>query len=101
MKIAMFLDEDFVVDPRVENEARELHKAGFEIHLFTLAYKTQSPAVEDLGYLHLYRYPAPDLIYRLSALVYTLPFYRWYVQRRVQRFCCGPGPGAVPHLRPA
>lgn len=86
MKIAMFLDIDFVVDPRVENEARELARAGFEVYLFTLAYRLQEDLIEDLGYMKVYRYAMPRLVYKLSALAYTLPVYHWLVGKKIRQF---------------
>ena len=41
MKIGMILDQEFPPDPRVQNEAISLIKAGHEVFLFCLHYGSQ------------------------------------------------------------
>ena len=78
MRIGMILDTSFPPDPRVENEALSLIQAGHEVYLFSLDFKQKSEREEYKG-IHIARYPAGKLLYKLSALTYTFPFYRWKV----------------------
>lgn len=82
--IGMILDESFPPDPRVENEANLLIKAGYKIKLFCLGEKT-----EQLRYkgIEVYRYKASFFVMnKLSALAYTFPFYRIFLQKHISHF---------------
>jgi glycosyltransferase involved in cell wall biosynthesis len=85
MRIGMILDASFPPDPRVENEALSLIRAGHEIYLFSLDFKQQSGTELYKG-IHIVRYPASRLLHKLSALAYTFPFYRWKVSSYVADF---------------
>ncbi len=84
--IAMFLDTDFPPDSRVENEALSLVEAGHEVHLFALSYQKHEHPEEKYRSFTVHRYFAPDIIYRLSALVFRLPFYNRFVGSKVRKF---------------
>ena len=75
MKIGMILDADFPPDPRVENEAATLIKAGHQVHLYCLDYTHKLPKSEIISGIQVYRAHLPLFIYKLSALAYTLPLY--------------------------
>ncbi len=85
MRIGMILDYTFPPDPRVENEAISLIKAGHQVFLFCLKYdKTQSDEV--INGIQVKRYHSNKLEYKLSALAYTFPFYTYLMQRKIARF---------------
>jgi len=76
MKIGMILDKTFPPDPRVENEAISLIENGHEVLLFCLNYEN-GPEFEIINGIQVHRYAASKLIYKLSALAYSFPFYTW------------------------
>lgn len=81
----MILDKTFPPDPRVENEALALTQNGHEVFLFCLTYKDQL-LDEDYKGIKVKRYISNKLIYKLSALAYTFPFYRLLLQKKVTHF---------------
>jgi glycosyltransferase involved in cell wall biosynthesis len=85
MRIGMILDSSFPPDPRVENEALSLIQAGHNVYLFSLDFKRQS-GIENYKGIHVVRYSAGNFLYKLSALAYTLPFYKWQVSSRISHF---------------
>lgn len=85
MRIGVILDASFPPDPRVENEALSLIHAGHDVYLFSLDFNLRS-GVELYKGIQVVRYPASKMLYRLSALAYTFPFYRWQVAPRIQHF---------------
>lgn len=85
MKIGMILDAGFPPDPRVENEAVSLVKAGHQVFLFCLKYKDEK-ASEIINGIQVERYTSNKLEYKLSALVYTVPFYTFLMQRKIHQF---------------
>ena len=58
MRIALFLDQSFPPDSRVENEAHSLVEAGHEVHLFSLNFKKLSPARETVNGIQVHRIKA-------------------------------------------
>lgn len=86
MRIAVFLDQSFPPDSRVENEAYSLVKAGHEVHLFSLNYKQLSPAKEIYRGIHVHRIQVSNLIFKLSALAYTFPFYHNALKPAIKKF---------------
>lgn len=85
MRIGMILDSSFPPDPRVENEAVSLIQAGHNVYLFSLDFKKQS-GTESYKGIHVVRYSAGKFLYKLSALAYTLPFYKWQVSPMISHF---------------
>lgn len=85
MKIGMILDKTFPPDPRVENEAIALNQSGHEVFLFCLTYKNQL-FQENYKGIEVIRYQSNKFIYKLSALAYTFPFYRYLLQKKVEHF---------------
>ena len=86
MRIAMFLDTDFPPDSRVENEAVSLIKAGHEVFLFSLSYKPFKNGKEVVNGISVIRYNGGNLLYKLSALVYTFPFFSSLVKPKLRHF---------------
>lgn len=85
MRIGMILDKIFPPDPRVENEAIALIQNGHEVFLFCLTYSNQLPNENYKG-IEVRRYRSNKLIYKFSALSYTFPFYRYFLQSKVEHF---------------
>jgi glycosyltransferase involved in cell wall biosynthesis len=81
----MILDKVFPPDPRVENEAIELVKSGHEVFLFCLTYNNESKE-EVINQIKVRRYSSNVLEYKFSALAYTFPFYRMFMQKKINHF---------------
>lgn len=81
----MILDFPFPPDYRVEKEALTLIAHGHEVFLFCLDYD-RGFNKEDYKGIHLVRYPSNKIIYKLSALAYTIPFYTWIMKRKIRHF---------------
>jgi glycosyltransferase involved in cell wall biosynthesis len=85
MRIGMILDAVFPPDPRVENEAVSLVKAGHEVFLFCLKY-TDEKKSEIINGIQVKRYTSNQLEYKLSALAYTIPLYTFLIQKKINQF---------------
>ncbi len=85
MRIGMILDAVFPPDPRVENEAMSLLEKGHQVYLFSLHYGTQKEHEEYHG-IKVCRYLSNQLEYKLSALVYTVPFYSKSMSKKIAHF---------------
>lgn len=85
MRIGMILDKTFPPDPRVENEAISLIKAGHEVFLFCLKYNKNEGDVLIKG-IQVKRYQSNKLEYKLSALAYTFPFYALMMANKITHF---------------
>lgn len=86
VKIAMFLDQSFPPDSRVENEAFSLIRAGHEVHLFSLERDSNRPKREIWNGIDVHRFEISNWTYRLSALAYTVPFYHRSIQNSIIAF---------------
>ena len=85
MRIGMVLDAAFPPDPRVENEAVSLVKSGHQVYLFCLEYGDEKVS-EIINGIQVKRYKSSKLEYKLSALVYTIPFYTFLMQKKIDQF---------------
>ena len=86
MRIGMILDKEFPPDPRVENEAQSLIKAGFDVRLFCLNFNCQSKN-EEKDSLKINRFSMPQFFYNKSSpLAYTLPLFRFAVRGGIRDF---------------
>ena len=85
MRIGMILDSDFPPDYRVEKEALTLLASGHEVILFCFTKKKEFYEENYKGIV-LAHYPSDTLEYKLSALAYTVPFYRWMMERKISKF---------------
>lgn len=94
-KIGMILDTDFPPDPRVENEARVLLKAGFEVHLFALSYQKDFVAFEEFDGIKVYRFYCSPFLYKMSALAYTFGYYHRMLSKMVSDFIDRSGVTAI------
>ncbi|UII24565.1 glycosyltransferase family 4 protein [Fulvivirga maritima] len=85
MRIGMFLDTNFPPDSRVENEAVSLIEAGHDVYLFSLNYDKRKNE-EIIRGIKVRRYDVGKLVYKLSALAYTFPFFHWLIQNKLSQF---------------
>ena len=81
----MILDNSFPPDPLVENEAVSLLKNGHEIYLFCLNYSNENEN-QVINDIQVKRYKSNKLIYKLSALAYTFPFYGQIMSKKILDF---------------
>ena len=81
----MILDAVFPTDPRVENEALTLIEAGHEVFLFCLHYGAELEK-EDVKGIRVRRYLSTNFEYKMSALVYTFPYYRNVMSKKIKNF---------------
>ena len=81
----MILDKTFPPDPRVENEATSLINKGHEVFLFCLKYTNEKNS-EIIKGIQVKRYKSNKLIYKLSALVYSIPFYSFIMSKKINHF---------------
>ncbi|MCK9485058.1 MAG: glycosyltransferase family 4 protein [Candidatus Marinimicrobia bacterium] len=86
LRIGMVLDNRFPPDERVEKEALSLIAAGFEVFLLCFSFG-KSAAEENYKGIQIRRVFMPQNLYKkLSALILTVPFYRWFWYRKIKRF---------------
>jgi len=86
LRIGMVLDNRFPPDERVEKEAVSLVQAGFEVLLLCFTFG-EDPPKEVYQSIQVRRVYMPHWLYKkLSALVLTLPFYRWFWYWKMKRF---------------
>ncbi|WP_435415735.1 glycosyltransferase family 4 protein [Polaribacter aestuariivivens] len=85
MKIGMILDASFPPDPRVENEAVSLIKAGHEVFLFCLKYNDEKES-ENINGIQVKRFSSNEITYKLSALAYTIPVYSFLMKSKIEKF---------------
>ncbi len=85
MRVGMILDKAFPPDPRVENEALALIGAQHEVFLFCLNFEERLPNESYQG-IALRRYPCSTLLYKLSALAYTFPWYSNIMAKKIAHF---------------
>ena len=86
MKIGMILDAPYPIDPRVTNEAKALIKAGNKVFLFCLSYTKTFKKNEVVNGINVVRFYCSAITYKLSALAYTFPFYKWIMTRKIKNF---------------
>lgn len=80
----MILDNTFPPDPRVENEAVSLFKAGFHVFLFCLTYNSEKD--EIINGVLVKRYQSNKLEYKISALAYTISAYSFFMKSKIEGF---------------
>lgn len=81
----MILDKAFPPDPRVENEAISLINNGHEVFLFCLKYSSEKNS-EIIKEIQVKRYQSNRLLYKLSALVYSIPLYSLIMVKKINHF---------------
>ena len=86
MRIGMILDKTFPPDPRVENEAISLINAGHKVFLFCLKYNSQEADKETINSISVCRYSSNTIEYKLSALVFSMPFYSFLMKKKILHF---------------
>lgn len=85
MKIGMILETSFPPDARVENEGYSLIEAGHKVFLFSLDYGKKKSS-EFVNGINVKRFKSNTLIYKLSALAYTFPFYHYLLFSKIDQF---------------
>ena len=85
MNIGMLLDKTFPPDPRVENEAVSLIKAGHKVFLFCLTYGGELMEEEIRG-IQVKRVASNKITYKFSALAYTVPVYSMLLKGAIKSF---------------
>jgi len=85
MRIGMILDETFPPDPRVENEAISLINEGHQVFLFCLQYRNEKES-EIINGIQIRRYKSNNVVYKLSALAYTIPIYSFLMKNKLKDF---------------
>lgn len=84
-RILMVVDHAFPPDVRVENEARSLIQAGFEVGLLAIGPDTR-PLRENYKGIHLFRDPLhKEVRNKLRGLAGMYPFLDWYLARRIKK----------------
>jgi glycosyltransferase involved in cell wall biosynthesis len=86
MVIGMILDKYYPPDPRVENEARYYIEQGHTVKLWCIDTTGSLPAREKKMGMEVYRHSMSSLMYKFSALAYTLPVYRWILRGPIRDF---------------
>jgi glycosyltransferase involved in cell wall biosynthesis len=83
--ILMLLDQDFPPDLRVENEARTLAAAGYDVTVLSIAPDTR-PVEDSLGPVRIVRARIPgQLRNKMRGLAGTLPLLHVFVHAQVKR----------------
>lgn len=82
----MILDSSFPPDPRVENEASALIRNGHSVYLLALDYTNTQAKEEKINNINVQRVFPGKIIYKLSALAYTIPFYHLYFLYIIKSF---------------
>lgn len=85
--VAMFLDEVFPPDARVEREASALVEAGYEVHLwaFTFNSKKHGQVRKHNTITVHYCYPG-ILTIKFGALANDFPFYTYFLKKNISSF---------------
>src|SRR5664280_2397607 len=86
LTIGMVVDNEFFGDPRVYNEAKILVQAGHCVKILCLNFG-KYPKRETFDGIELVRVPmVKKTKKRLSALILTVPFYRWFWRKAIANF---------------
>ena len=86
LTIGMVVDNEFYGDPRVYNEAKVLVQAGHSVKVLCLNFG-KYPDRELVDGIEIVRVRmARKTKKRLSALMLTLPFYRWFWRKAIHQF---------------
>jgi len=84
--IGMILDKYYPPDPRVENESLQYIKKGFKVKLWCIDLTGMLPEKEIHMGIEVHRIQLSKLLYKFSALAYTIPVYRWILTRPIRKF---------------
>lgn len=86
LTIGMVVDNEFYGDPRVYNEAKVLVQAGYRVKVLCLNFGSY-PDRELVDGIEIVRVRI-DLKRKkkISALMLTLPFYRWFWRKAIHQF---------------
>src|SRR6056297_729365 len=85
-RIGMVLDNPFLGDNRVINEAVHLQQQGFQVHVLGLNYGQHSP-IEDYQGIRIRRIPIPEKLKNyFFAFYHWLPLWSWFWKRNIRQF---------------
>ena len=82
----MILDTEYPIDPRVLNESLSLINSGNSVYLFCLSFKKNFIENEIIDGININRFYCSWFTYKMYALAYTLPFYKWIMSRKIKKF---------------
>ena len=85
MNILMILESEFPPDVRVEKEIRTLTSQGHKVFLLATSGKP-NPKTDRFEKLEIYRIYQNRLMYKMSALALTLPFYFNFWRKNISLF---------------
>ncbi len=91
----MILDQQFPLDERVEKEALTLIENGFDVSLlcFNFGGKKRDEQYKKIQISRVYM---PRFVFKkLSALILTWPFYRWFWKYHIKKFVQREKPDAL------
>jgi glycosyltransferase involved in cell wall biosynthesis len=86
LTIGMVVDNEFYGDPRVYNEAKILTQAGYRVKILCLNFGkyTEREVVDGIELVRVSMVKKTKK--RLSALMLTLPYYRWFWRKAISEF---------------
>lgn len=94
--IAMILDGEYTIDPRVIKEAQILKDAGFHVHVLCYAHDRKSALYEIIDDVHVHRFLVSkkwtDTIFGLNN---SLPFFNWLWSRQIKRLITRINPTSI------
>jgi len=94
--IAMILDGEYTIDPRVTKEAQILKDAGFQVHVLCYAYDKKRALYEIISDVHVHRFLVSkkwtDAIFGLNN---SLPFFNWLWSRQIKRLIAHINPTSI------
>ncbi len=82
----MIYHGEYPPHPRIENQALHLIKNNVEVFLFCVTYKKNEATESNYKGINLVKVYFPPIVYQLSALAYSFPFYNWAIKKKVENF---------------
>ena len=90
MKLLFITDKEFPPEPRIYNEAYSLVKSGVEVTVLSLTTSSSVSREEVLDGIRIIRIKCSKSIFKkLWALVFTFPFFRWYLTPKLTPYLAG------------
>lgn len=86
IRVGMIFHGAYPPHPRIENQALHLIKNNVEVFLFCITYRKKEATNTKYKGINLIKVYFPHIVYRLSALAYSFPFYHWIISNQVQIF---------------
>ncbi len=86
IRVGMIFHGAYPPHPRIENQALHLIKNNVEVFLFCVTYKKNEATVSNYKGINLVKVYFPPIVYQLSALAYSFPFYHWIIRKKIKHF---------------